>query len=280
MMQKNPRKPGFQQPDDALTWLERALKMERLKHAAVPVEGDLVPQFVSASAWGYVTAAYMLIEQALKTLLDQTIGFDSGRLPASLRDTHNLKTLFDRLDSDDKKVLEDLYRDYWLTEDAGSRGFALDELGAFLGHLDEGRGSISWRYSLTEEIATIPQLGPVYLEHMWETIRCVVGVTRHHAMGYRPKAHSIVEWEQRRDQYLRWLDSRLNSGEPRQADRIEFLRGPDSRGRSDFGVFRGKNMALKFSNIDAAAKEIGLEVVDMRSAIAAFMRSEVQSSAW
>ncbi len=63
MIEKNRSKPGLQQPDDALTWLERALKMERLKYAAVPVEGDLVPQFVSASAWGYVTAAYTLIDR-------------------------------------------------------------------------------------------------------------------------------------------------------------------------------------------------------------------------
>lgn len=279
MIEKNQGKPEFQQPDDALTWLERALQMERLKCAAVPVEGDLVPQFVSASAWGYVTAAYMLIEQALKTLLDQTIGFDSARLPARLRETHDLKTLFDHLDVDDKKVLEDLYRDYWLTEEAGSKGFTLDEIGAFLGHLDKGRGSISWRYSLTEETAPIPQLGPVYLEHMWETIRCVLGVTRHHAMGYRPVAHSVVEWGRRRHQYLRWLNSRLNSGELRQADRIEVLRRPDSRGMSDFCVFQDKNMSLKFGDIDVAAKEIGLEVINVQDELAVFMNSKAPSAA-
>lgn len=248
--------------------------MERLKYAAVPVEGDLVPQFVSASAWGYVTAAYMLIEQALKTLLDETIGFDSARLPARLRNTHDLKTLFDHLDVDDKAVLKDLYRDYWLTEDAEGKGFTFEEIETFLGHLDEGRGSISWRYSLTEEIATIPQLGSVYLEHMWETIRCVLGLTRHHAMGYRPMAHSVVKWNRRCHQYLRWLDSRLNSGESRQADRIELLRGPDSRGRSDFCVFHGKRAVLKSNDIDAAAKEAGLDVVDVRHQVAIFMNSD------
>ncbi|WP_428274206.1 hypothetical protein [Candidatus Palauibacter sp.] len=277
MIKKNAGKPEFQRPEDALSWLERALEMERLKYAAVPVEGDLVPRFVSASAWGYVTAAYTLIEQALKTLIDQTIGFDSTKLPARLRETHSLKTLFDHLDTDDRRVLEDLYRDYWLTEGAGSMGFSLDEMGAFLGHLDQGHGSISWRYSLTEEIAAIPQLGPVYVEHMWETVRCVLGVIRHHALGYPPVAHSIVKWQERRRQYVRWLNLRLRSGELSQTDRIELLRGPDSRGRSDFCVFRGKSVFPKFGDVDAAAKQAGLEVVNMQREIAALTDSEGSS---
>lgn len=278
MIEKNLGKPEFQQPDDALTWLERALEVERMKYTAVPVEGDLIRRFVSAGAWGYVTVSYMLIEQALKTLLDQTIGFDSARLPDRLRHTHALKTLFDHLDVDDRKVLEDQYRDYWLTEDAGSKGFTLDEIGAFLGHLDRGRGSVSWRYSLTEEIATIPQLGDVYLEHMWETTRCVLGVIRYHAMGYQPKTHSIVKWQLRLHQYRRWLHWRLNSGRSRhQPDRIELLRGPDYRGRSDFCVVQGKNLSQRFGDIDPTAKETGLEVVDVRHEIAAFLNSEART---
>ena len=274
VIKKNAGKPEFQRPEDAVSWLERALKMERLKHATVPVEGDLVAKFVSTSAWGYVTAAYMLIEQALKTLLDQTIGFGSPELPAHLRETHGLRSLFDHLDTDDQETLEDLYGDYWLTEDARSKGFMLDDIGAFLSHLDQGRGSVGWRYSLTEEIAAIPQLGPVHLEHMWETIRCVLGVIRHHALGYPPRAHSRVKWEERRRQHLRWFSSRLNSGELWRTDRIELLSGPDSRGRSDFYLFRGKTIFPKFGDVDAAAREAGLEVFNVQHEIAAFRDRE------
>ena len=48
----------FQEPFDAASGLECALKVERKQWEHCPVHDDLDPGYMSAQAWGYVVAAY------------------------------------------------------------------------------------------------------------------------------------------------------------------------------------------------------------------------------
>ena len=84
--------------------LDTALEMEKEKYAKCPVKQDYVPEHEMAQAWGYVVAAYFLMEESLKLLL-HTRGATPGK-------THTLSGLFGLLPCPDKDVLREYYRDF------------------------------------------------------------------------------------------------------------------------------------------------------------------------
>lgn len=138
--------PSFRPPIEVHMWLDFALDQERRKHDAVPISPNPVGDWEAIQAWGYITTAYVLAEQALKALVHYTLGF-SDEL-RSLRGTHKLRHLLDALDNDDHVTLNDLYWDYLRAQRAG--GATPQDVASFLDHLDTGHGSVGWRYSIQE----------------------------------------------------------------------------------------------------------------------------------
>ena len=240
---------AFQEPFDAAFWLECALKVEREKRERRPVHADLDAGYVSAQAWGYVVTGYSLAEQALKCLLNL-----DGRLPAKLRRRHGLRPLLDRLATLDRTILYDNYDDYHLATKA-DRAFppaALppSSVEEFLTTLDgpEKRGSIAWRYSLTQMPPDVPQLSDAYLEHLWEVIECGIGLVRHREGFPRPPSYSVRQFHERqRVVYRTWMNDMLRKDSTwMKRDRLEIWWGPDHKERYDYCRFTAGTARLSF----------------------------------
>ena len=166
---------NFKNETSAVHWLETALNMEKEKYATCPVKDDLVPEQVTAQAWGYVVAGYFLLEQSLKLLLHVRSN------PPGM--THTLSAdLFKKLPEDDKNVLREYYRDFRSTFENATT-FPFSELDEFLINLDGGTndrgkhvGSFDWRYFPIEEAqgGTMPIVSIEFLhEIIYAAIRII-----------------------------------------------------------------------------------------------------------
>ena len=88
-------------------WLDTALEAEWRKFRDCPVNPDLMPGHEMAQAWGYVVAAYFLMEEAFKAILhlrERRVG-----------KTHALHTLFTQLPTEHQSTLREFYRDFLAT---------------------------------------------------------------------------------------------------------------------------------------------------------------------
>ena len=266
---------AFQEPFDAASWLELALKVEREKWERRPVRDDLVAGYMSAQAWGYVVAGYSLAEQALKCLLNL-----DGRLPDTLRYKHALRPLSDRLRAADRKILNHNYDDYHLATKANGvfapASLPPSSVEDFLATLDgpEDRGSIAWRYSLTELPSDVPQLSDAYLEHLREVIGCVIGLVRHRDReGFPPPlSYSVRRFHDR--QYLvyqDWMDNARRADSTwMKRDRLEIWWGPDYKTRYDYCRFTAGSARLSFGVLP---QETNPPPEDMRGEIREILRS-------
>lgn len=271
MSPERPPIPDFRTPIMVRMWLDCALEMERKKHDAVPIQPDLSADWEAAQAWAYITTAYVIAEQALKALVHYTVGFDEER--GGLRGTHRLCGLFDSLSSADKRTLNDLYEDYFLVQRADRQGVQQRDVRSFLDHLDKGRGSVGWRYSIAEaaEAREIPRLWHMHLRILWEFIRCAKEVLHQRTSedGYSPRPYSAVWREERFHAYYDWSFHKLNSEDDWVSrDRIELLWGPDPAGKTDFMVVRDRGFTFSFGDPEAAQAQLGIGIVDSRAEVA------------
>ncbi len=138
---------------------------------------DLHPGTEIASAWPFITAGYCGIEQTFKFLIANDKGVSVAQLVDWSPDqgrgfpfrTHDLHELFLKLDYPAREVLEGHYRVFRSLHDYVD----VPSLDEFLKTVSDppggkaGRGYESWRYSLTDPDASIPQNSPWFLLAVW-----------------------------------------------------------------------------------------------------------------
>ena len=227
--------------------LESALKMECQKLRKSPVKPDLHPSYELAQAWGYVVAAYSLIEQGFKAILHFR--------ELTPTKTHTLSALYCQLPENDKSVLNDFYNDF-LHSFPGMAAFPKKTLEQFLVNLDGlehneqmANGSIDWRYFLTE-LASSHSLPLVSINIMHEIVYGCLRLID--SIEYRNRqplnlTYSMRLRRQRQSRYRDWLTVRMNSPDWDQiGNRIEILWGPDHKNRYDFMVHKNSNIRIHF----------------------------------
>ena len=249
---KGTQKISFKDPRRILMWLNAALKHERLKYERAPVTPDLMPEYEMAQGWGYVVAAYSLLEQSLKAQLHMR----GKQVPTK----HSLTILFDLFKPGDKDVLREYYSDYRATAD-GMGAFPLKTLDEFINNLDgdpnkrgdDRIGSFDWRYSPIEE-AKSQTMPTVSIEYLHEIIYgCNQMVHATHQGTFDPSMYTN-SWRMHRQRnivtYRYWYMVRLNSaGWGELGDRLEILWGPDYRGRYDWQIFKGEGAQRYFCEL-------------------------------
>ena len=239
------------------TWLGAALKAEWRKFRDCPVNPDLIPGYEMAQAWGYVVAAYFLMEEAFKAILhlrDRTVD-----------KTHVLHTLFTQFPTEYQCTLREFYKDFLATFSHG-RPCPFAGLDAFLVNLDGGnqRGSFDWRYFPIEESSN--EIVPIVsISIMHEVVYGCLRLIQHMSHSdrdplrytYSCRLHSL-----RNEKYHLWLIVRRQSeGWDRLGDRLEILWGPDYQGRHDFMVFCGTRCTSSFGLLPASGT-LNISVVD------------------
>ena len=80
-----------------VTWLDAALKQEKEKYRVRPVIPDMVPEYQTAQAWGYIVAGYFQLGESLKGLLQVR--------DKAVPKIHPLSTLFECLEERDREIL-------------------------------------------------------------------------------------------------------------------------------------------------------------------------------
>lgn len=263
-------KTTYKEPLFVWAWLNTSLKKEWQKYAAIPVTPDLVPGHELAQAWGYVVAAYFLIEQGLKAVL-YVRHFEPPK-------THTLSVLFAELPADDQDVLRAYYDDFLHTF-RGMSSFPLATLDDFLVNLDGERnsrghhiGSFDWRYFLTEE-GTGGSMPLISINVMHEVVYGCVQLIRSIDKGNNRADSATYSWRLRWRRTRRqqdWLTVRMNSpGWGQEGDRIEILWGPTYRGRYDYLVFEDDRIRSFFAPLPDAEK-VQLRMIDKRSDLESF----------
>ena len=246
-------------------WLETALEAEWRKFRDCPVNPDLMPDHELAQAWGYVVAAYFLMEEAFKAVLHLR--------ERQVAQHHVLHTLFTELSTEDQGTLREYFRDFLGTCSQG-RPFAFGELDAFLANLDGGnkRGSFDWRYFPIEESSN-ETLPVVRISIMHEVVYGCLRIIEHMRHTDRDPLRYTHSWRLRwvrKDKYTDWLTVRMNSdGWDRLGDRLEILWGPDYQGRHDYMVFRGKHRHCRFALLPASGT-LDIPVVDKTAEVDRF----------
>ena len=258
---------NFKDPVSMTTWLGMALRMEKDKFKACPVQRDLIPDAEVAQGWGYVVAAYCLVEQAFKALLHI-----QGK-PVALK--HSLMAPFDGMDPEDQDMLREYYADY--KNAGGWSQFPFDTLDEFLANLDGDQndretdyiGSLDWRYFPIEERrgADMPT---VSIEFLHEIANGCIRMAEHASGGNsNPSVCTYshrLRWK-RTDKYRGWLMERMNSvGWDGLPDRWEIYWGPDYKNRYDLRLFQGEGARNFFSEMP---EDIALPIEDKREELKA-----------
>lgn len=249
---KTIQKINFKKPVRILMWLDAALKHERLKYQKAPVTRDLIPEYEMAQGWGFVVAAYSLLEQSFKALLYMR----GEQVPLK----HSLTDLFNMFETEDRGVLCEYYSDYKATAE-GMSSFPFEALDDFIGNLDgdpnkrgsDRIGSLDWRYSPIAE-ATRQTMPTVSIEFLHEIIYgCNQLVQAVHQGNFDPSTYTN-SWRMHRQRnietYRYWYMVRMNSkGWAELGDRLEILWGPDYRDWYDWQIFRGEGAQRYFCEL-------------------------------
>ena len=267
------QKISFKPPYIILMWLEAALKHEKLKYEKAPVGHDMVPEYDMAQGWGYVVAAYSLLEQSMKAVVHMR---GVHHVPTK----HSLSILFGLFETKDKDALREFYLDYKATT-PGMDAFPFTTLDEFIGNLDgdtnmqgsDHIGSFDWRYSPIEE-AKSQTMPTVSIDFLHEIIRgCNVLVEAAYKKNLDPVLFTN-SWCMRRqresDVYRDWHLYMLNEPSAkwkRRGERIEILWGPDYQDRYDFDYFKAEGMKPFFCKLP---DEHDFQVVDRREEIENF----------
>ncbi len=260
----------LKEPKVAALGLEFAFDMEERKFTTCPVRPDMIPDYETAQAWGYVVAAYSLVEQGFKALLH----LREEDVPR----THELSAkLFGQLAEGDRADLRKYYDDYRALRADEEDDTLFGTLDAFLDNLDGAQnsrgdriGSLDWRYLATEQ-SQGEQLPRVSINYLHEIIRgCIWILQRETGDGSMPPTFTLSQRERqdRMWELQRWLAVRINSGERTDLDdRWEVVWGPDARGRYDLLLFQGGQVSILFRE---KPEGTALPVVDKRSEYEAF----------
>ncbi len=262
----------YNNPKMALEWLETAFNKEKEKYQKCPVQSDMAPGFEIAQGWGYVISGYSLLEQSFKILLYIR--------KKKINKTHSLLKLFAQLCQEDREILQEYYTDYKKIANENIRKFSITKLENFLLNLDGdgNKGSFNWRYFPIEKPKS-DTLPTVSVELLHEIVFGTIRIIEHTLYGYfdpLSRTRSFRLLQARRENYTRWLTSRMNSDRWNDfGDRLEILRGPDYLGRYDLLEFKGAKVREFFSPIP---ENDCLKVVDKREEIrACFPHLEEQS---
>ncbi len=164
--------------------LVTAVKKEKEKYQACPVEPDLVPQHEMAQGWGSVVAGYFLVEQAFKALLHIR-----EQKPKKI---HPLTKLFEQIKVADQSTLRKFYDDFKSCTDRTGKIFPFDSLDDFLRNLDFGssedqspQGSLDWRYFLIAE-GECKGIPTVSVEYMHEIVFACTMIIEEYCNGTEP----------------------------------------------------------------------------------------------
>ena len=185
--------------------IDGALKLERERFKQNPVKPDLIPQYIALQAWSYVVVGYNLIEQGIKGVLVQRSGFelDDRKLK------HKVKPLFDLLADEQREVLKRVYADFlehfvsvcYDKPESDSLRSQCPDVGSYLANLDEGMGSVGWRYFLIEEGGPLPKLS---VEVVHEIVHgCVLLLEKEHN-GTEPYDHLYSRRMARLESQRQW----------------------------------------------------------------------------
>ena len=264
------QKIQFKNPQQAITWLETALRSEQAKFKQCPVLPDLVPGFEAANAWGYVVPGYFLIEESFKELL-----YLRG---VTVPQKHSLTILFDLLSPADQAILREYYSDY-RSAIGGYRGsFPFNTLDEFLKNLDGNQnssgkdyvGSFDWRYFPIEESKS-QQLPFISIDYLHEVAYGCIEILKyiHYRLGHAGDFKLSLRMHRgRSEKYNSWLTLRINSEDwGTLPDRIEILWGPDYQNRYDLLVVKGGSCSIRFSVLP---ENPSLQVDDKRNEVEEF----------
>ena len=264
----------YKKPQNARNWLEAALKKEWEKYGAIPVNPDLMPGHELAQAWGYVVAGYFLIEQSIKTILN-----DRNFKPPK---THTLSVLYAELPLHDQEALQAYYDDFRYTF-PGMNSFPFSTLEKFLVNLDGGKnsrghfiGSFDWRYFPTQsENGSSMPLVSINAMHeiVYGCLQVARSIERADGKSRNATYSCRLRW-QRLELQQDWLTVRMNAPNWGQdGDRLEILWGPTYKNRYDYLVFKGTKIRAFFAPLPSE-KEVALLVCDKRQELASFDPSE------
>ena len=244
------------------------MKKEQEKLKKNPVTSDMVPGHETAQAWGFVLAAYFLLEESFKALI-----YIRGN--TQIPRTHSLSTLFEIMNETDRKVLQQYHSDFRSSNSDHLGSFPFEDLRKFLTNLDGDNsntnahiGSFDWRYFLIEEKRS-NEMPIISIEYMHEITFGCIRVIEYALYGrFNPSQYTLSQrMRRRREQtYLDWLSVRMNTSEWKDRDdTLEILWGPDPLGH--FDMLLPKRGQLKFGQIP---EDHGLPVVDLRYEIKNF----------
>ena len=150
-------KPDWQ----ARARLRYALRAEWTKYRDFPVARDMSPDYNMAQLWGFVVAAYFLIEQGIKAVL-----LENGR---PVQRTHVLSRLYGELPQECRNTLVEYHKDFLATFKF-DRPFPFATPEEFLANLDGGnsKGSLDWRYAIIDSthLAEMPGVS-INVMHSW-----------------------------------------------------------------------------------------------------------------
>ncbi len=207
-----------------------------------------------AQGWGFVVAAYSLLEQSFKALLYMR----GKQVPVK----HSLSDLFDQFETKDRGVLREYYSDYKATAE-GMGSFPFETLDDFIRNLDgdpnkrgiDRIGSLDWRYSPIAD-ANSQTMPTVSIECLHEIIYgCNQMVHAAHQGNFDPSTYTN-SWRMHRrrniEPYRYWCMVRINSGRwDELGDRLEILGGPDYSDRYDWQIFEGESVLRYFCKLPA-----------------------------
>ena len=257
---------NFQDSEDIVFWLDTALDQEKKKFEQVPIEPDLVPEYLMIQGWGYVIAAYSLMEQSFKALLH----VQAKPVPQK----HSLSMLFNLFDTSDKDILRTFYTDFKATAKDPLKSFSYESLDEFLTNLDGdpskgGRdhiGSFDWRYFPIEK-ARSQKMPAVSIDYMHEII---YGCIRMVYAAIHRTSDATKHLKGLRMHHQRWIETHRGrlmarvhtEGWKELGARLEVLWGPDDCGRYDFIIHNAEGGGTVY--FDELPEGHGLPIHDVR----------------
>ena len=167
--------PAVPVDGDSFLKMDEACKSTRKLISDNPIEHDLWDGFMAARAWPFVTALYSDIEQALKMLLQLTHSdFTLEKLKAPPY-AHNLQQLHAELSPEDKEHIELHFGEHRSLFEFEQHDPEFDTAERFISHINgsgNGRGYISWRYTLVDPSVQIPPTDLWTMWEVWEAVCC------------------------------------------------------------------------------------------------------------
>ena len=220
-------------------------------------------------AWGYVLAAYFLLEESFKLLLHiRGKGVEPG---------HSLSKLFCQLCDDDETLLGEYYRDFSAVADSEwDAKFPFADLYDFLVNLDgkagDDEGSMHWRYFLIEK-----RDDDMPVDQHRIHARDHPGDLEHRRVCRKPDPGRGTLWRDvvhggdtgnGFDKMSHWVEDRLNSARPPK-DGLEIAWGPDYRDRYDLLLFKDGTSRCFFGE---KPEKPGIPLVDVRDEVARLLQ--------